>query len=107
LSTIFTFVSHLCSSTTVEKHGKSHVKKHEISKNKIEGEYPPTEMSHPQANVVKTSANDDSEPDSTQSRISYADVVRKKLGRKVSAAVIKTAVGAKGPTAVNNTALKQ
>ena len=36
----------------------------------------------------------------------YADVVKKKLGRKVSA-VIKTAVGAKGPTAVINTVLKQ
>jgi hypothetical protein len=90
----------------VEKHEKSHVKKHEISSNKTEGEYPPMEMSHPPTNVVRTSANDDSEPGSTQPRISYADVVKKKLGMNVSA-VIKTAVGSKGPTAVINTVLKQ
>jgi len=64
------------------------------------------EISHPQANVIKTSANDDNESDSRQPCISYADVVRKKLRRKMSA-VTKTAVGAKRPTAVNNTALKQ
>jgi hypothetical protein len=90
----------------VEKHEISSVKKGKKSNSENEGEYSSMEISHPQTNVIKTSGNVDNESESRQPCISYADVVRKKLGRKMSA-VTKTAVGAKGPTAVNNTALKQ
>ena len=90
----------------VEKHEISSVKKGKKSNSENEGEYSSMEISHPQTNVIKTSDNVDNESESRQPRISYADVVRKKLGRKMSA-VTKTAVGAKRPTVVNNTALKQ